>query len=102
MQFPEYRPRRMRRNDGLRRMIRETRLSVDNFVYPMFVCPGRDTRRPIASMPGQAQLSVDQAVLEAKQCFDLGIPSVILFGVCLLYTSVLWLARIFLGDVADL
>ncbi|HNF99281.1 MAG TPA: porphobilinogen synthase, partial [Pseudomonadota bacterium] len=81
MQFPEYRPRRMRRSDGLRRMIRETRLSVDNLVYPIFVCPGRDTRRPISSMPGQAQVSVDQAVIEAKECFDLGIPSVILFGV---------------------
>ncbi len=80
MQFPEYRPRRMRRSEGLRKLIRETRLSVENLVYPMFVCPGRDTRKPIATMPGQAQISVDQAVTEAKQCLDLGIPSVILFG----------------------
>lgn len=80
MQFPEYRPRRMRRSEGLRKLIRETRLSVENLVYPMFICPGRDVRKPIATMPGQAQISVDQAVIEAKQCLDLGIPSVILFG----------------------
>jgi len=71
----------MRRSEGLRKLIRETRLSVENFVYPMFVCPGRDVRRPISTMPGQDQVSVDQAVIEAKQCFDLGIPAVILFGV---------------------
>jgi porphobilinogen synthase len=81
MQFPEYRPRRMRRSEGLRRMIRETRLSVDNLVYPLFICPGREVRRPISTMPGQSQVSVDQAVIEAKECLDLGIPSVILFGV---------------------
>ena len=81
MQFPDYRPRRMRRSEGLRRMIRETRLSVDNLVYPLFICPGREVRRPISTMPGQAQVSVDQAVIEAKECLDLGIPSVILFGV---------------------
>nr|MBP6608289.1 porphobilinogen synthase [Deltaproteobacteria bacterium] len=81
MQFPDYRPRRMRRSEGLRRMIRETRLSVDNLVYPLFICPGREVRRPISTMPGQSQVSVDQAVIEAKECLDLGIPSVILFGV---------------------
>ena len=81
MQFPEYRPRRMRRSEGLRRMIRETRLSVDNLVYPLFICPGREVRRPISTMPGQSQVSVDQAVIEAKECLDLGIPAVILFGV---------------------
>ncbi len=81
MQFPEYRPRRMRRSDGLRRMVRETNLSVDNLIYPLFVCPGKDTRRPISSLPGQDQVSVDQAVEEAKRCQELGIPGVILFGV---------------------
>jgi len=81
MQFPEYRPRRMRRSEGLRRMVRETTLSTDNLIYPLFVCPGKDTRRPIASLPGQDQVSVDQAVEEAKRCQDLGIPGVILFGV---------------------
>lgn len=81
MQFPEYRPRRMRRSEGLRRMVRETALSTDNLIYPLFVCPGKDTRRPISSLPGQDQVSVDQAVEEAKRCEDLGIPGVILFGV---------------------
>ena len=81
MQFPEYRPRRLRRTDSLRRMVRETQLTVDAFIYPLFVIPGRAQRRPIASMPGQAQVSVDEAVAEAKECESLGIPSVILFGV---------------------
>jgi porphobilinogen synthase len=81
VQFPEYRPRRMRRKDGLRRMIRETALSVDNLIYPLFVCPGKSTRRPIAPLPGQDQVSVDEAVEEAKRCQDLGIPGLILFGV---------------------
>lgn len=81
MQFPEYRPRRMRRSEGLRRLVRETTLSPDNFIYPLFVCPGKNTRRPISSLPGQDQVSVDQAVEEAKRCQDLGIPGVILFGV---------------------
>ena len=81
MQFPEYRPRRMRRHEGLRRLVRETVLRTDNLIYPLFVCPGKNTRRPISSMPGQAQVSVDQAVAEAKECLDLGIPGIILFGV---------------------
>lgn len=81
MQFPEYRSRRMRRSEGLRRLMRETTLSVDNFIYPMFVCPGKNARRPISSLPGQDQISVDLAVEEAKRCQDLGIPGVILFGV---------------------
>ena len=81
MQFPEYRARRMRRSDGLRRLVREISLSQDSFIYPLFVCPGRDVRRPITSLPGQAQVSVDQAVREAKECLDLGIPAIILFGV---------------------
>jgi porphobilinogen synthase len=81
MQFPEYRPRRLRRTDSLRRMVRETVLTVDSFIYPIFVIPGRGVRKPIASMPGQAQLSVDEAVAEAQSCYALGIPAVILFGV---------------------
>lgn len=81
MQFPEYRPRRMRRSEGLRRMVRETTLATDNLIYPLFVCPGKNTRRPISSLPGQEQVSVDQAVAEAKLCRDLGLPAVILFGV---------------------
>jgi porphobilinogen synthase len=71
----------MRRTDSLRRMVRETQLTVDAFIYPLFVIPGRGQRKPIASMPGQAQVSVDEAVAEAKECASLGIPAVILFGV---------------------
>lgn len=82
MQFPEYRPRRMRRSEGLRRMIRETRLSPSHFIHPLFICPGQNVRRPIASLPGQAQVSVDQAVRLAQESQDLGIPAVLLFGVC--------------------
>jgi porphobilinogen synthase len=81
MQFPEYRPRRMRRTESLRRMVRETVLTVDALIYPMFVVPGRGVRRPIASLPGQSQLSVDEAVVEAQRSFELGLPAVILFGV---------------------
>jgi porphobilinogen synthase len=81
MQFPEYRPRRLRRTESLRRMTRETQLAVDDFVYPIFVIPGRAQRKPIASLPGQSQVSVDEAVAEAKECQSLGIPAVILFGV---------------------
>jgi porphobilinogen synthase len=81
MQFPEYRPRRMRRTESLRRMVRETVLTVDALIYPMFVVPGRGVRRPIASLPGQAQLSVDEAVAEAQKCVALGLPAVVLFGV---------------------
>jgi porphobilinogen synthase len=81
MGFPEYRPRRLRKTENLRRMVRETRLSVDNLVMPLFVVPGSGIRNPIASMPGVAQLSVDRAVEECKQVRDLGIPAVILFGI---------------------
>jgi porphobilinogen synthase len=81
MQYPEYRPRRMRRTEGLRRMVRETQLLPDHLVYPLFVCPGKGVRRPISSLPGQAQVSVDEAVSEAKECQALGIPALILFGV---------------------
>jgi len=81
MQFPEYRPRRMRKNENLRRMIRETRLSVDNLVMPLFVRPGRKVKRPIASMPGNFQMSPDVLVEEVKEIAGLGVPAVILFGI---------------------
>ncbi|RMH36804.1 MAG: porphobilinogen synthase [Deltaproteobacteria bacterium] len=81
MQFPDFRARRMRRTEGLRRLIRETHLSVDSLVYPLFVVPGTDVRREIPSMPGQYNLSVDRAVDAARATYDLGIPAVILFGV---------------------
>ena len=81
MQFPEYRPRRMRRSENLRRLVRETQLGADDFICPIFVIPGRGQRKPIASLPGQAQVSVDEAVAEAQKCQALKIPAVILFGV---------------------
>ena len=80
MQFPEYRPRRLRRSEGLRRMVRETHLAPSQFVYPLFLVPGKGVRREIVSMPGQFQLSVDAAVESAQEAFELGVPSVILFG----------------------
>lgn len=81
MQFPESRPRRLRRTESLRKMVRETQLTVDSLIFPMFIISGRGRRQPIASMPGQFQLSVDEAVAEAQSCVGLGIPAVILFGV---------------------
>jgi porphobilinogen synthase len=81
MNYPEYRPRRLRRTEGLRRMVRETRLSVDDFVYPLFVVPGSGIEKPISSLPGQFNLSVDKAVEWAQRAADLGVPSVILFGI---------------------
>ncbi|MCX5744565.1 MAG: porphobilinogen synthase [Proteobacteria bacterium] len=81
MNYPDYRPRRMRRTEGLRRLVRETRLSVDDFVYPMFVVPGTGVEKPITSMPGQFNYSVDKAVEAASRAADLGIPAVLLFGI---------------------
>ena len=81
MSFPSTRPRRLRTTAALRRMVRETALAPDDFIYPMFVVHGSDVRSPISSMPGVYQLSVRQAVSEAQEALDLGIPAVILFGV---------------------
>ena len=81
MSFPIQRPRRLRRDANLRRMVRETRLSVDDLIMPLFVVPGRGVENPVASMPGVAQLSVDAASLKNKTIRDLGIPGVILFGI---------------------
>ena len=81
MAFPITRPRRLRRNDTLRRMIRETRLSPDNLIHPLFVCPGRGVVKPVASMPGVAQLSVDQVAAEARAIHAAGVPAIILFGI---------------------
>ena len=75
------RPRRLRRSPQLRTMVRETSLSSDDFIYPLFVTHGKKVRHPIASMPGMAQLSVDQAVVEAEEAAALGVPAVILFGI---------------------
>jgi porphobilinogen synthase len=74
------RPRRLRRTETVRRLVRETHLSSDCFVYPLFVCDGHGVRRPIPSMPGVAQLSVDEAVAEAVAAHDDGVLGVLLFG----------------------
>ena len=81
MQFPDYRPRRLRKNENFRRLIRETKLSVDNMIYPLFVVPGQKVKKPIASMPGNFQMSVDHIVREAARMKELGIPAVLLFGI---------------------
>ena len=81
MYFPAYRPRRLRKNESFRRMIRETKLSVDNFVYPFFVTFGKDVKKPISSMPGNFQMSVDHLVKEVQKAKELGIPAVLLFGI---------------------
>ena len=81
MEFPRYRPRRLRRNERLRALVRETALSPDHLIYPLFIGPGKDSAQPVASMPGVAQLSVDRAVKECEEADSLGIPAVILFGI---------------------
>ena len=80
MSFPESRPRRLRRSAALRRMVRETTLAPDNFLYPLFVCPGKGIKNEISSLPGQYHFSVDMLAREAEEIAKLGIPSVILFG----------------------
>ena len=80
MNFPVTRLRRLRRNEAIRNMVRETRLTPDAFVYPLFVCPGEGVRKEVRSMPGVFNLSVDEAVKEAREVKLLGVPSVILFG----------------------
>jgi porphobilinogen synthase len=80
MSFPESRPRRLRRTPTLRRLVRETTLSPDNFMFPLFVCPGKGIKREISSLPGQFHFSVDSLAREAEEIAQLGIPSVILFG----------------------
>lgn len=81
MQYPDYRPRRLRRSENLRRMIRETSLSASDFVYPLFLVGGTGVKKEISSMPGQYNLSVDKAVELAEEAYGLGIPSVILFAI---------------------
>jgi porphobilinogen synthase len=80
MDFPRYRPRRLRRNEKIRAMVRETSLAPRNLIYPLFVGPGKNKAQPVSSMPGVAQLSVDRAVEESQEAASLGIPAVILFG----------------------
>jgi porphobilinogen synthase len=80
MAFPITRLRRLRRTEQLRSIVRETRLTPENFVYPLFVCPGSGVRKEVRSMPGVYNLSVDEAVKEVREAYGLGVPSIILFG----------------------
>jgi len=80
MAFPATRLRRLRRTSALRSVVRETRLSPEALVYPLFVCPGEGVRKEVRSMPGVFNLSVEKAVEEAKDAHALGVPGVILFG----------------------
>ena len=81
MLFPDYRPRRLRQNDAFRRMIRETRLSVDNLILPLFTINGKGIKNPIDSMPGHYQLSIENLVKTSRKAYKLGIPAVMLFGI---------------------
>src|SRR6266511_1459861 len=79
--FPVTRLRRLRRTEPLRGLVRETRLHLDDFVLPLFVCPGEGVSRPIEGLPAIAQRSVDETVREADECVRLGISAVLLFGI---------------------
>ncbi len=81
MNFPTTRLRRMRYSDVTRNMIRETELTANDLVMPLFVCPGENVKNPISSMPGNSQLSVDLLVKECKRLYDMGVQSVLLFGI---------------------
>ena len=80
MLFPDYRGRRMRQSKAFRRMVRETKLSVDDLILPLFAVDGKGVKNPIPSMPGQSQLSIDNLVKACQTAFEVGIPAVILFG----------------------
>jgi len=80
MSFPVHRPRRLRNNELIRDLVRETRLSAKSLIYPLFVCPGQGVKHEVASMPGVFQQSVDRIVEESREVEGLGIPGVILFG----------------------
>ena len=81
MSFPTERPRRLRRTETIRRLVREHHLTVNDLVQPLFIVPGTNVRKEISSLPGQFHLSVDQAVTEAKRIAAVGIPAIILFGI---------------------
>lgn len=81
MPFPIHRPRRLRSTEPLRRLVRETRLEPENFIYPLFLVPGEGKRKEISSMPGNYQLSVDQALRECEEAVSLGLGGIILFGI---------------------
>ena len=81
MRYPQYRLRRLRKDDLFRKVFRETQLRPDDFILPLFVRPGKGIKQPISSMPGQFQFSVDLLIKEVKEVKSLGIPGVILFGI---------------------
>lgn len=81
MLFPDYRPRRLRQNDAFRRMIRETRLSTDDLILPLFAIHGKGIKNPIDSMPGHFQLSIDNLINTSKKAYEVGIPAIMLFGI---------------------
>src|SRR5438128_2643786 len=81
MPFPTHRKRRLRVSESMRRVVRETQLVPSQFILPLFVCPGEGIRKPIGSMPGNFQLSVDELVKECEEAHKLGIGGVILFGI---------------------
>jgi len=81
MLFPDYRPRRLRQSEAMRRMIRETDLTVNDLILPLFVIDGRDIKNPILSMPGHFQLSIDNFLKTARKAYDLGIPAIVVFGI---------------------
>ena len=81
MLFPEYRPRRLRQNEAFRRMIRETTLSANDLILPLFAIGGKKVKNPIESMTGHYQLSIDNLIKTAGEAFNLGIPAVMLFGI---------------------
>ena len=81
MKFPSYRPRRLRKDERFREMVRETHLRPDDMILPLFVCPGKGVRRAISSMPGHFQLSIDELIKEVKEAKSLGILGIILFGI---------------------
>src|SRR5437762_13668976 len=79
--FPAYRPRRLRRSEALRRLVRETRVDAAQLVQPLFVVPGRGAEKPVASMPGIAQRAVERTAEECRRLRDRGVPAVLLLGV---------------------
>ncbi|MGB9762140.1 MAG: porphobilinogen synthase [Caldimicrobium sp.] len=81
MMFPQYRARRLRRNEAVRSLVRETRLSVDDFIYPLFIVEGKGIKEEIRSMPGIYRFSIDRVFSEVKEALDLGIKAFLLFGI---------------------
>jgi len=81
MYFPAYRPRRLRKNSNLRELLAETKLSVDDFIYPMFVMPGKNKKVPVSSMPGIYKQSIDNLIKEIREVKKLGIKAILLFGI---------------------